>query len=53
MKKQEKQKIKKNKCCECGKLYKPYYILLCKCPECFMMFWITRQLYGKHLCKKM
>ena len=44
--------MEKNKCDNCGKKYEPYNILLCKCPECFLAFWITRQLYGKHLCKE-
>lgn len=45
-------KYKKNKCDRCEEKYEPYKILLCKCPECFLTFWITRQLYGEHLCPK-
>jgi len=47
-----KEVIKKNKCDRCGKGYEPYKILICKCPECFMMFWLTRSIYGKHLCER-
>jgi len=49
---QRKDNIKKNKCNLCKEEYEPYKILICKCPECFMMFWLTRSIYGNHLCRK-